>query len=214
MRILRQQSFETGEQLLAEFEADTDSEDFAVILADVDELEEEILEPLAAIMQSCAGRGWVAATMSTERRSSLVDLLVLPFFTHTVTIPALRHRIEDLDELVPFLLAELTRGADVRLDSEAMRQLSKMAWPGNVAQLRSVLAEVVTRQRSGVIGVDKLPASCRSVTRRRLTQMESLERDAIVRSLAENAGNKAVAAESLGMSRATIYRKIRDFGIT
>jgi transcriptional regulator of acetoin/glycerol metabolism len=139
--------------------------------------------------------------------------LVLPFFTHTVTVPALRHRIDDLDDLVPALLRDLTRGADVRLGSDAMRQLAKLPWPGNVAQLRRVLSEAVALQRSGVIGADKLPAECRSVARRKLTQLEALERDAIVRSLQENGGSKLDAAESLGMSRATIYRKIKDFGI-
>jgi transcriptional regulator of acetoin/glycerol metabolism len=213
VRILRRESFGSGEEFITEFEAETEGDDFAVIVADVDDLDEEILSPLSALMQSCAGRGWIAATTGTERRSPSVDMLVLPFFTHTVTVPALRHRIEDLDELVPMLLSELTRGADVRMDGAAMRQLSKLAWPGNVAQLRKVLAETVTRQRSGVIGVDKLPATCRSLTRRRLTQLESLERDAIVRSLSENGGSKAEAAEALGMSRATIYRKIKDFGI-
>ena len=43
-----------------------------------------------------------------------------------------------------------------------MRQLTKLPWPGNVAQLRKVLAETVALQRSGTIGVDKLPAECRS----------------------------------------------------
>jgi sigma-54 dependent transcriptional regulator, acetoin dehydrogenase operon transcriptional activator AcoR len=94
-----------------------------------------------------------------------------------------------------------------------MRQLTKLPWPGNVAQLRSVLADAVALQRSGTIGVEKLPAECRSLTRRRLTQPEALERDAIVRSLLENGGNKADAAEALGMSRITIYRKIKEFGI-
>lgn len=169
-----------------------------------------MLEPLAAVMQARAGRGWIAATTSTERNSPLVDMLVFPFFTHTVTVPALRHRIEDLEELVPMLLNELTRG-EVRMDGEAMRQLSELSWPGNVAQLRRVLAETVTRQRTGVIGVDKLPAECRSLTRRRLTRLEALERDPIVRSLSENDGSKADAADALGMSRATIYRKIKDF---
>ena len=212
IRILRAESFDTADRFVTEFEAETDGDDFAVIVANVDELADDVLEPLAAVMQSRAGRGWIAATTSTERNSPLVDMLVFPFFTHTVTVPALRHRIEDLEELVPMLLNELTRG-EVRMDGEAMRQLSKLPWPGNVAQLRSVLAETVTRQRSGVIGVDKLPAECRSLTRRKLTRLEALERDAIVRSLSENDGNKADAADALGMSRATIYRKIKDFGI-
>ncbi|WP_372509338.1 helix-turn-helix domain-containing protein [Mycobacterium marseillense] len=115
--------------------------------------------------------------------------------------------------LVPLLLREITRGADVVLAPEAMRQLSRLPWPGNVSQLRRVLTDTVARQRSGVINVDKLPPECRSVTRRKLTPMEALERDAIVRSLQDNGGNKQEAARALGMSRATIYRKINDYGI-
>jgi transcriptional regulator of acetoin/glycerol metabolism len=213
VRVLRLENFDTPEAFVAELEAETDGDDFAVVIANVDDLPEETLEPLAAVLQSRAGRGWIAATMGAATRSPLVDILVLPFFTHTVTVPALRHRIEDLVDLVPSLLRELTRRADVRLGPEAMRQLSKLPWPGNVAQLRQVLSEAVARQRSGTIDVDTLPAECRSLARRRLTQLEALERDAIVRSLQENGGSKADAAEALGMSRATIYRKIKEFGI-
>lgn len=213
VRVLRAEDFATTDDVIAEVEAETDGDDFAVVIANVDALSTDSLDPLAAVLQTRAGRGWVAATMGTENRSPLVDALLLPFFTHTVTVPALRHRVEDIHELVPALLRELTRGADVQLAPEAMRQLAKLPWPGNVAQLRKVLAETVSLQRSGTIGVDKLPAECRSLARRRLTRLEALERDAIVRSLQENCGNKAVAAEALGMSRATIYRKIKEFGI-
>jgi transcriptional regulator of acetoin/glycerol metabolism len=213
VRVLRAADFSDTDSFITELEAETDSDDFAVVIAEVDALPDESLEPLSAALQTRAGRGWIAATMDTESRSALVDMLLLPFFTHTVTVPALRHRIEDLEELVPALLRELTRGADVRLAPAAMRQLGKLPWPGNVAQLRKVLAETLALQRSGTIGADKLPAECSSLARRRLTKLEALERDAIVRSLQENSGNKADAAEALGMSRATIYRKIKDFGI-
>ena len=62
--------------------------------------------------------------------------------------------------------SEETRGADVRLAPEAMRQLPTLSWPGDVAQLRKVLADTVALQRSGTIGVDKLPAESRSLARR------------------------------------------------
>ncbi|RDH77479.1 GAF domain-containing protein [Mycolicibacterium moriokaense] len=213
VRVLRATDFASDDAFVAEVEAETESDDFAVVLADIDELNEDALDPLSAVLSTRAGRGWIAATTGTQNRSAPVDMLILPFFTHTVTVPALRHRIEDLEDLVPALLKELTRGADVRLAPEALRQLAKLPWPGNVAQLRKVLADTVAVQRSGVIGVETLPAECRSMARRRLTQLEALERDAIVRSLQENGGSKADAAQALGLSRATIYRKIKEFGI-
>jgi sigma-54 dependent transcriptional regulator, acetoin dehydrogenase operon transcriptional activator AcoR len=212
IRTFRIENFDDTADFVAELEAESEADDFAVVIANVDNFPDEAFEPLSSVLQTRAGRGWIAAT-SAGIRSTLLDALVLPFFTHTVTVPALRHRIDDLDDLVPALLRDLTRGADVRMSSDAMRQLAKLPWPGNVAQLRRVLSEAVALQRSGVIGADKLPAECRSVARRKLTQMEALERDAIVRSLQENGGSKLDAAESLGMSRATIYRKIKDFGI-
>ena len=77
-------------------------------------------------------RPWLDRCNNGRRyRPPAVDILVLPFFTHTVTVPALRHRIEDLEELVLMLLRELTRGAALRLAPEAMRQSNKLPWPGN-----------------------------------------------------------------------------------
>jgi transcriptional regulator of acetoin/glycerol metabolism len=213
VRVLRIENFSGAEDFITELVASTDDDDFAVVLADVDCLPDEVLEMLAAVLPPRAGRGWIAATMNSANHKPLVEMLLLPFFTHTVTVPALRHRIEDLEALVPFLLREITRGADVKLAPEAMRQLGRLPWTGNVAQLRQVLVETVAQQRHGVIQSDKLPPACRSLARRKLTQIEALERDAIVRSLRENGGNKTDAANALGMSRATIYRKVKDFGI-
>jgi transcriptional regulator of acetoin/glycerol metabolism len=213
VRVLRTAEFTDTESLLAALTTETGGNDFNIVLADMDHIPTDAIEPLAEILQGCAGRGWIAATMNSATHAPAVDSHLLPFFTHTVGVPALRHRIEDLEDLVPFLLREITKGADVRLAPDAMRQLGKLAWPGNIAQVRRVLTETIALQRSGVIHVDKLPPQCRSLTRRRLSQIEALERDAIVRSLQENGGNKAEAAAALGMSRATIYRKIKDFGI-
>jgi transcriptional regulator of acetoin/glycerol metabolism len=213
VRVLRIENFTGADDFVSELVAATDDDHFAVVIADVQRLPDEVLETLAGVLQACAGRGWIAATLNSANHSPVVEMLLLPFFTHTVTVPALRHRIEDLEPLVPFLLREITRGADVQLAPEAMRQLGKLPWPGNVSQLRQVLVETVAQQRSGVIQPEKLPPECRSLARRKLTQIEALERDAIVRSLQENGGNKADAANALGMSRATIYRKVKDFGI-
>jgi transcriptional regulator of acetoin/glycerol metabolism len=212
VRVLRAETFPSATRLVAELAAESGDEDFALVIADVDDIDSETLESITSILATRAGRGWIAATKSAAPPSAAIKQM-LPLFTHTVTVPALRHRVDDLKELVPVLLREITRDADVELAPDAMRQLSRLPWPGNVAQLRRVLAETVARQRSGTIGADKLPPECRSTTRRKLTQIEALERDAIVRSLEDSGGNKQEAARALGMSRATIYRKINDYGI-
>jgi transcriptional regulator of acetoin/glycerol metabolism len=82
-----------------------------------------------------------------------------------------------------------------------------------MGQLHAMLVGIVQRRRSGVIQPGDLPPECRTLSRRVLTPLESMERDAIVRSLQDAATDKKRAAESLGLSRATIYRKIREYGI-
>jgi transcriptional regulator of acetoin/glycerol metabolism len=101
----------------------------------------------------------------------------------------------------------------VTLSPAAINQLMRLPWAGNVTHLRMVLTDVARRRRSGAVELEDLPAECHATTRRHLTRMEALERDAIVEALAAHNGDKTAAAGALGMSRATIYRKIRDYGI-
>ena len=84
---------------------------------------------------------------------------------------------------------------------------------GQRSKLLSLVAHVLGRRRSGVIECHDLPAAAHSVSRRQLSPLESLERDAIVRALEECGGDKVAAAAALGMSRATIYRRIRTYAI-
>ncbi|MGW4332119.1 sigma-54-dependent Fis family transcriptional regulator [Rhodococcus koreensis] len=199
--------------VLPALEQELDQERFSVILRDIDLLGEPQQRVVADLIQGREHAGWIGATIGGTGHNTDLDALLLPHFSHTVTMPALRHRIDDLHSLVPHLLRQLGRGAELSLSPAAMRQLCKYSWPGNVTELRQVLHEVVQRQRSGVVEVEQLPPMCRALSRHTLTQIEALERDAIVRSLEENHGNKKAAATALGISRATIYRKIKEFGI-
>jgi sigma-54 dependent transcriptional regulator, acetoin dehydrogenase operon transcriptional activator AcoR len=138
---------------------------------------------------------------------------LLRFFHGTVDLPPLRHHIEDLHELVPFFLARLSQQGHLTCSPEAMQLLLRHTWPGNTEQLWQVLKQVVQRRRAGAIMPKDLPPECWTVSRRLLSPLESIERDAIVQSLQDHEGNKVKAAEALGMSRATIYRKIHEYGI-
>jgi DNA-binding NtrC family response regulator len=155
---------------------------------------------------------WVAVTLSQIPVSG--DLAgLLKFFPGAVALPPLRHHIEDLHELVPFFLAKLNPHGPPACSPEAMQLLLRSNWPGNTEQLWQVLRRVAQHRRSGTIHPGDLPPECWSVSGRLLSPLESMERDAIVESLLDHQGNKAKAAQSLGISRATIYRKIHQYGI-
>jgi transcriptional regulator of acetoin/glycerol metabolism len=94
-----------------------------------------------------------------------------------------------------------------------MQLLLRHNWPGNTGQLWDVLKQVVQRRRAGSIMPRDLPPECWSISRRVLSPLEAMERDAIVQSLRDQDGNKIRAARALGMSRATIYRRIHEYGI-
>ncbi|GAB3397507.1 AAA-type ATPase lid domain-containing protein [Amycolatopsis echigonensis] len=189
-----------------------------VILQHADALTGEALQRVADLlttwqaMPADQGPAWVAATVRDEAPGPDVQLQLMPFFTRAIDIPPLRHRIEDLRRLVPHLLGRHSN-QDVAVSDTCLRQLMRLPWPGNVRQLDQVLSEASRQRRTGTIEVTDLPAECRMFTRRQLTKLETIEYEAIVRSLAANDGNKEHAAADLGMSRATIYRKIRAFGI-
>ena len=154
----------------------------------------------------------VVVTMSGKRAKE--DLTkVLHYFPGSVELPPLRHHIEDLQELVPFFLAKLSQQARLACSPEAMKLLLRSRWPGNIEQLWDVLKRVARHRRSGTIHPADLPPECWTVSRRLLSPLESMERDAIVQGLLAYQGNKVKTAESLGMSRATIYRKIHEYGI-
>ncbi|WP_328324629.1 siderophore-interacting protein [Kribbella sp. NBC_00382] len=155
---------------------------------------------------------WVALTLTTAGITEPDLGELLPLFPLTVTVPPLRHHADDIRELVPYFLSQLSR--DLRCSPEALHQLLRSAWPGNTTALRGVLKQIVQhRRRTGVVVLGDLPADLQAISRRNLSQLEALERDAIIRSLLDSNGNRREAARALGMSRATIYRKIHDYGI-
>src|SRR5262249_13701750 len=138
---------------------------------------------------------------------------LLRSFPRTVALPPLRHHIEDLPELVRFFMGKLSQHGRLTCSPEAMTLLARPTWPGNIEQLWQVIRRIVKRKRLGSIAPAGLPAECWTVARGLRSPGEALERDAIVQGLLGSGGNKAKAAESLGMSRATIYRKIHGYGI-
>ena len=188
-----------------------------LVIRHVDALNAKQVHALASALQearTAKRHTELRVAVTLDRKRAGTDLTrLLRFFQGTVELPPLRHHIEDLHELVPFFLARLSQQGRLTCSPEAMQLLLRHNWPGNTEQLWQVLKQVVQRRRAGLIMPRDLPPECWTVSRRLLSPLESIERDAIVQSLQDHDGNKVRAAEALGMSRATIYRKIHEYGI-
>ncbi len=131
-----------------------------------------------------------------------------------VEVPPLRDRTTDVVALVGALSAAvLPGGSALRLALDAEAVLRRWSWPGNVAELRTLVqalcAAVGTRRP--VTAAD-LPEEMRRVVRT-FTGLEQAERTAIRAALLATAGNRSRAADTLGIGRTTLYRKLRHYGL-
>jgi len=189
-----------------------------IVIRHIDRLNTRQAHFLASVLQEMRAAGQpetrrvaVTRTLGIQAPPNLAELL--RWFPRTAALPPLRHHVEDLPELVRFFIGKLSQHGRLTCSPEAMQLLARSTWPGNIEQLWQVMRSIVARKRVGSIEPADLPPECWTVSRRRLSPLEALERDAIVQSLLDSGGNKAKAAEALGMSRATIYRKIHGYGI-
>lgn len=127
-----------------------------------------------------------------------------------VTAPPLRERSEDVVPLARHA-AQRARGREVDFTHAAEQALQACGWPGNVDQLDRVIRHAATR--ADVIDVQHLPAAVLSGTHHRLSRIEAFERDELIRVLTTPGVGMKDAVRELGMSRATIYRKITQYDI-
>ena len=127
-----------------------------------------------------------------------------------VEVPPLRDRPGDVMGLARHAAYQV-RGREVAFTRAAEHALESYAWPGNVAELVDVVRTAAAR--TDRVGVAHLPGDVLSGSPHRLTRLEAHERDEIVRCLSRPGATARQAAEELGISRATIYRKIAAYGI-
>ena len=134
-----------------------------------------------------------------------------------VVVPPLRERREDILPLARQLLAGAARRFGKKaptLVPEAANLLLRYRWPGNVRELENALERAVALARSDRIDVDDLPAEVGAApptiqTVDEVRTLAEVERDYIGAALRASGGNRAKAAERLGIGAATLYRKLK-----
>ncbi|MBY6413585.1 Fis family transcriptional regulator [Rhodococcus sp. BP-252] len=125
----------------------------------------------------------------------------------------LRERRPEMAELARTILDDVAPG--VRLAPSALDALASAHWPGNFAELKVVLTSAADARSSDRIDVADLPEDYRSSTRAsRLGGREQAERTAIIDALKTCGGNKSHASMQLGISRSTLYARMRALDVT
>jgi DNA-binding NtrC family response regulator len=135
--------------------------------------------------------------------------------TVEITVPPLRERIDDLDELVRHFLGRFTYGRSFDdIPQVAMEQMRRHRWPNNVRELESMVREGVVQNK--IESIELYPPPPVSVESNELEQsapvtsksvrLQDAVTEHVVRVLKDSGGNKLRAAEALGISRSTLYR--------
>ncbi len=137
-------------------------------------------------------------------------------------IPVRERSRDDRMALLEFLLADVSRGMATRnatVDSTALRRLLDYAWPGNVREMRNVLERAMILASGDPVRTEHLPAEIR--TGRQTSEngyepmsLDEVERRHIERTLRSHKGNRTHAAKQLGISRATLIKKIKIYELT
>jgi len=187
----------------------------AVIVRDVDLLPVWVAERLRDLLQRSAsdparaGDARVPFAVTAERFADIPTALASLVDT-VIEVAPLRDRPDDVLPLAAHI-ARRARGRDVQFSPAASRALRNFGWPGNVDQLHQVVTRAASR--TDVIDVANLPSEVLAGNGRHLSRIEAFECGEIVRVLGTGSPTMAEAAHELGMSRATLYRKISQYGI-
>jgi DNA-binding NtrC family response regulator len=135
-----------------------------------------------------------------------------------IKTPSLRDRIEDLPRLVEhFVLAQ--EGPRFSVDKDTMKYLCSLTWPGNVRELKNSVSTAITMakaRKSSVLEIRDFVRFKHKVIKaatKQASDVATSERDRILAVLERVHGNMSVASKKLEMGRATLYRKIKAYGI-
>lgn len=128
-------------------------------------------------------------------------------------IPALRERAFDIPEMVNFFIREMCGQfgkREVLIHTDTMQYFTQYSWPGNIRELKNVIQQALFNMNGNILHPMDLPVEL-------LEEIESApctEKERFIEALKREKGNVTNAAKMLGISRATMYRKIKQYHIS
>ncbi|MEZ2345447.1 sigma-54-dependent transcriptional regulator [Terriglobus sp. RCC_193] len=194
--------------------------------------------PLTARVLAGSSRDLAALVAQGQFRKDLYYRLNVV----SLRIPALRERREDIPLLLEYFLVRMRRerATTYRFSPEAMEILTSYDWPGNVRELESAIERACALSSGPVLYMGDLPTQMHQKmstdTAAALTRVDErpsqpsvpaadrpsnpivsiaeLEREAILHTIRQLHGDKLMAAKLLGIGKTTLYRKLKEYGIS
>jgi DNA-binding NtrC family response regulator len=137
-------------------------------------------------------------------------------------VPPLRDRRDDILPLARLLLAEVAVRMDRKITGlapSAADQLLRYDWPGNVRELENAMERAVALARGSRVALEDLPEEIRQVFPKPVVNggtvqlLAEVEKEYILAVLDLNGGNQTRTAKQLGIGSATLYRKLKKYGL-
>ena len=137
--------------------------------------------------------------------------------TVKIVVPPLRDRGEDIIDLAEHYLQRFAKKynkQEIRFTTHALQKLKKYSWPGNVRELAHAVEKAVILSEGNLLsGEDFMFSSTHDNNPEKLKSIEDIEKYYILKSLEHHRGKLTGVAEEMNLSRQTIYRKIKKYGI-
>jgi PAS domain S-box-containing protein len=134
-------------------------------------------------------------------------------------VPALRERPEDIVALAEHFLR--LKAPNKSFSTQAISALLSHPWPGNIRELRNLVAKMAMESSGAEIDFSRLnaaltgePAALRQTASMPVSNLDSMEEQMIIKALERTGGQRTLAAEQLGISRRTLSRKLKEYNIS
>ncbi len=138
-------------------------------------------------------------------------------------MPSLRERKDDIPPLVEAFIKQfaIANGKKITgIQKEALEALTQYGWPGNIRELKNIIERMVVLATENEITLGQVPEDIKSsqpgknpVNFSQGHNLDAMQKEFIKQALQDAQGNKSLAAQKLGISRRTLYRKMEEYGI-
>ena len=136
--------------------------------------------------------------------------------TIQIELPPLRERVADIPPLADFFLdiyCTKYKKSGLKLSDEVVEKMKQYLWPGNVRELQHTIEKAVILSSDDTLTLNDFFFSEKNMTDVTVQTLDEMERKMIAASIKQNEGNLSAVAAQLGVTRQTLYNKIKKYNL-